>query len=1010
MTIPFIATWDTTKVSGGGSEYNQIKLPLVSGGTYNFDINWGDGNSETITAWDQSGTMHSYETPNIYEINIDGVINGWSFADNNDRQKLLDVIQWGDLLVSDGGNQFNGCGYFTCSATDTLNISGITNMSYMFANCFEFTHNISNWDVSNVTDMSYMLQYCWQFNHDLSNWDVSKVTNMSGLFNGCESFNSNISNWTVSGVTDMSYMFDAAKAFNQDLSSWDVSNVTTMSYMFFNAQIFNQDISSWNISGVTNMDNLIYLNTVFSTTNYDKLLNSWSLQSVQPNVLLGVYQTTYTAVAAKEILTSAPNNWIITDGGLYSAATTTTTTTVMPAGEFISTWVTSRGDNASSNSIKLPLVSGGTYSFTVIWGDGSSDYISAWDQAEINHIYASGGTYIVEINGLINGWKFIGGHTDEEKIDNINQWGCLQFGNGGGMGGCVNLNCSATDIPNLSGITDMSSMFFNCYYLVLDASSWDVSNATNMAGMFSGCYNFKSDLSQWRTGNVVDMRSMFSDCSNFTSDLSQWDTANVTDMSGMFYQCTSFTSNLSQWITSAVIDMNNMFNMCTLFSSDLSQWDVSNVTQMYLMFYRCTNFNSNLSGWNVSKVIDMGEMYNYAKLSIVNYSNMLISWSMKSVQSDVSLGANDTQYLPSAESARTFLMSAPNNWMISDAGLFSGTITSLDLTFDNISNADTLIGGSSSDVSLWNTLFDLPNNGTSFTSVAVDGNTVSLDGGVNIHLRDYLFINNVSLLSIVAVNCVTTAGDSCFQNCTAATSFSLPALTTAGDSCFYNCTAATSFSLPALTTAGNGCFYFCTAATSFSLPALTTVGDSCFQNCTAATSFSLPALITVGDYCFYLCTAATTFDLSSCTNLGGTTGDNNVFYGISTNSIDLTIPSALLTVNNGNPDGDIQYLQANNTVTIVRMVLQKKIQPKIFTEYDPTDVNNMASGFSLGQVWHNTLTNKEFIHDSDGVWISNNIIVEDSFNGIYVLYQNEYDALNFPVDGILYFVREVQLT
>ena len=61
----------------------------------------------------------------------------------------------------------------------------------------------------------------------------------------------------------------------------------------------------------------------------------------------------------------------------------------------------------------------------------------------------------------------------------------------------------------------------------------------------------------------------------------------------------------------------------------------------------------------------------------------------------------------------------------------------------------------------------------------------------------------------------------------------------------------------------------------------------------------------------------TTINLPSCINLGKTVGYDNVFDSILGNTITLTVPSALTTCNSGNPDGDIQYLQANNTVTIV---------------------------------------------------------------------------------------------
>jgi len=73
----------------------------------------------------------------------------------------------------------------------------------------------------------------------------------------------------------------------------------------------------------------------------------------------------------------------------------------------------------------------------------------------------------------------------------------------------------------------------------------------------------------------------------------------------------------------------------------------------------------------------------------------------------------------------------------------------------------------------------------------------------------------------------------------------------------------------------------------------------------------------VGNVCFSNCTALTTISLPSCTALGTTTGDNFVFSTIIGNTITLTVPSALMTCNAGNPDGDIVYLQANNTVTVI---------------------------------------------------------------------------------------------
>ena len=46
----FISVWNTTLTSSGSSSSNQVKLPLIFSGTYNFLIKWGDGNQDTITS------------------------------------------------------------------------------------------------------------------------------------------------------------------------------------------------------------------------------------------------------------------------------------------------------------------------------------------------------------------------------------------------------------------------------------------------------------------------------------------------------------------------------------------------------------------------------------------------------------------------------------------------------------------------------------------------------------------------------------------------------------------------------------------------------------------------------------------------------------------------------------------------------------------------------------------------------------------------------------------------
>ena len=181
----FVANWDTREVSSGSSNYFQVKLPIYNGGTYNFTADWGDGTSSTITAWNQAEVTHTYSVAGAYTVKLRGIINGWRFVNDGDRLKIGDVAQWGTLKVGNLGRYFWGCNKLNASTvSDQLDISGITDMSRFFFNCFAFTSDLSAWNVSNVTDMANMFYNCYAYNSSMSSWDISNVLNLTGFMQG----------------------------------------------------------------------------------------------------------------------------------------------------------------------------------------------------------------------------------------------------------------------------------------------------------------------------------------------------------------------------------------------------------------------------------------------------------------------------------------------------------------------------------------------------------------------------------------------------------------------------------------------------------------------------------------------------------------------------------------------------------------------------------------------------------------------------------------------------------
>lgn len=302
-----------------------FQLPIYNGGTYDFNVDWGDENSDDITAYNDAAANHSYGRAGTYNVIITGTITGWRFADAGDKTLIYDISEWGPLNLGNNESYFSGCSNLTVSATDILDLTDTTTFKHAFYKCslLETVPSMNSWDMSSVTNMDYMFRDCSVFNQDIGDWITSAVTNMDYMFNGASAFNQDITSWDVSSVIYFSVMFRSAVAFNQDIGSWDVSAAQFMSYMFHTATAFDQDIGGWNIALVTGMS-FMFTDATLSSANYDALLIGWggAGHDAQDNVTFAGGNSTYTSPGdAKdardhlEAATPGGHGWTITDGG-----------------------------------------------------------------------------------------------------------------------------------------------------------------------------------------------------------------------------------------------------------------------------------------------------------------------------------------------------------------------------------------------------------------------------------------------------------------------------------------------------------------------------------------------------------------------------------------------------------------------------------------------------------------------------------------------------------------------
>lgn len=285
------------------------------------------------------------------------------------------------------------------------------------------------------------------------------------------------------------------------------------------------------------------------------------------------------------------------------------------ANDHLSTWKTDNAGTSNNDQVTIPTEAGGTYACWFFWGDGTSDYISAWNDAALTHTYPSAGTYQIKIKGQFEGFVFNNGGDCQKLISIDNGGKQFRVGNSGGyFYGCAEL----THVRKLitTGMTTFYRFFRGCAKLVsfdkLDSSSVTTTNA-----MFLGC----TLLNEPNVGRL-DMR-------------------NVTNTAYMMYNCTNFNQYL-YWTTSSLLTMSYTFQGCAALDQSLSHFDISSVSGMVNLLTGATSFSN------------------------ANYSAALIAWNAGSHQNNVQLDC-PAQYEAGAAAARTDFINN-HGWTINDGG------------------------------------------------------------------------------------------------------------------------------------------------------------------------------------------------------------------------------------------------------------------------------------------------------------------------------------------------------
>jgi len=267
----FKITVDTTKV---GSASDTFVLPINTALTYDYWIDWGEGEAEEHieVASDQT---HIYDESGTYQIKIRGTFPHIKFNNAGDKAKLMSIDNWGNIKWKMCDRSFYGCAAMTANYIDKPQTKWNTNLNRTFYSC--------------------------------------------SLFNGELDIN-------TSNVNTMGGMLANTAAFNRSLASFDTKSVELMTSMLYNCSAFKQSLANFELDAITDMASMLYgcdINEEGTTDNYDETLVAWAADDNTPTGITfhgGNSKYSDVGEAARNILTaeigSGGKGWTITaDGG-----------------------------------------------------------------------------------------------------------------------------------------------------------------------------------------------------------------------------------------------------------------------------------------------------------------------------------------------------------------------------------------------------------------------------------------------------------------------------------------------------------------------------------------------------------------------------------------------------------------------------------------------------------------------------------------------------------------------
>ncbi len=646
----FSTQWDLTKATGSGS--TQLSFDVATSGSVNYT--WKEVSPGTATGSGTfsgpTATITGLPAGAILQLQISPV-NFERIQINNgvDKDRLVNVNQWGTTVWTSMREAFYGCTNLQISATDVP--------------------------------------------------DLSLVADMASMFKGCAVLYgpANINNWNLQNVANMNSMFNGASAFDQNISSWNTQNVTDMSSMFNGATVFDQSLGNWTLNASVNLSS-IFDDSGLSCFSYSETLKGWNANSNTPNGLsLAANGKSYSPGA-----TAARDNLINSKGWTITSDTQSGTECSVPLSvtQFVTRWnLATAGSGATQLSFAVTTSGSVGYTWAEIYPGAATGSGTFTGPAATLTGLPAGATIELRIAPAHFEGFAINNNADKNRLIDVVQWGSTSWNSmNSAFYGCAKLQISAGDVPDLSEVTDMSSMFSGCTILnsPFNINNWNTENVTDMTGLLRSAGAFNQPIGNWNTTNVTSFYRMFNDASFFNQNIGNWDTQNAENLSEMFFGASAFNQNIGGWNTENVTNMNGMFRKASAFNRAIGTWKTGKVNNMAFLFRDAIVFNQPIANWNTQAVTDMNGAFQNASA----FNQPLATWNTQNVTSMNGMFQNASTFNQPLATWNTQNVTSMKG-MFQNAGAFNSPIgdwntqSVADMTsmFQNAGNFNQSVGG-----------------------------------------------------------------------------------------------------------------------------------------------------------------------------------------------------------------------------------------------------------------------------------------------------------------------------